>query len=119
MILLAHLVVFTFIAFISPQIFRGIKVRGVAAAAGVAIIFGFLNLLIGWALKTVLTLVSLPLTCLTFGAFQIVVVTVVNAILLKLVDVIIEPFEIKGWWPAFGMGLLFAVGGWLVHALST
>ncbi|MEE8523690.1 MAG: phage holin family protein, partial [Thermoanaerobaculia bacterium] len=87
MILLAKLIVFTFIAFISPQIFRGIKVRGVGAAVTVAVVFGILNVLIGWLLKLVIGLLSFPLTVLTLGLFLLLIPTLVNAILLKITDV--------------------------------
>ena len=39
---------------------------------------------------------------------------IVNAILLKITDVFLEPFELKGWLPAFGMGFLFGLGSLLV-----
>lgn len=119
MILLAKLIVFTLIALISPQIFRGIKVRGVGAAATVAIVFGILNVLIGWLLKLLIALVSLPLTVLTLGLFLLVIPTLVNAVLLKITGAILDSFEIKGWWPAFGMGFLFALGGWLLSRLTS
>jgi len=119
MILLAKFIVFTFIALISPQIFRGIKMRGVGAAAAVAIVFGILNVLIGWLLKLVISLVSLPLTILTLGLFLLLIPTLVNAILLKIADAILDSFDIKGWWPAFGMGFLFALGGWLIRQLTS
>ncbi len=117
MILLAQFIVITLIAFISPQVFPSVKVRGIGAAATVAIIFGILNLLIGWLLTAGISLVSLPLTCLTLGLFQLLVPAVVNAVLLKITDAVLDSFEIQGWLPAFGMGFLFALGGWLLARL--
>jgi putative membrane protein len=119
MTLLAKFIVFTFVAFISPQIFRGIKVRGLSAAAVVAIVFGILNLLIGWLLALLIGVLGFPLTVLTLGLFLLVIPTLVNAILLKITDVFLDSFEIRGWWPAFGMGFLFALGGWIVHQLTS
>jgi putative membrane protein len=119
MILLAKFIVFTFVAFLSPQIFRGIKVRGVGAAATVAIVFGLLNLLIGWLLALLIGLLGFPLTVLTLGLFLLVIPTLVNAILLKITDWILDSFDIQGWWPAFGMGFLFALGGWIVGRLTS
>ena len=111
--LLFTFLVFALIAFISPQLSPGIKVRGFGAAAAVALIFGVLNVLIGWLLSAILTFLSLPLIWLTLGLFKIVVTTVINAILLKMTDSVLEPFELKGWGPAFLMGFFFALGSLL------
>jgi len=116
--LVVSFVVYTVIAFLSPQILPGIKVKGIEAAALVALVFGVLNLLIGWILSGALSLLTLPLTCLTLGLFSLVIPTLVNAVLLKITDAFLEPFEIKGCWPALGMGLLFGLGSLLVRALS-
>ncbi len=109
--LLIKFIVFTLIALASPRIFPGIKVRGFGAAAAVALVFGLLNLLIGWLLTAILTFLSLPLIWITLGLFKIVVTTVINALLLKVTDAILEPFELDGWMPAVLMGFLFALGG--------
>lgn len=116
--LITSFVVYTLIALVSPQILPGVKVKGVETAALVAIVFGILNLLIGWILSGALSLLTLPLTCLTLGLFSLVIPTIVNAILLKITDSLLVSFEIKGWWPAFGMGLLFGLGSLLVRVLT-
>ncbi|MEM7585947.1 MAG: phage holin family protein [Acidobacteriota bacterium] len=108
--LLIKFFVFTVIAAISPQVSPGIKVRGTGAAALVALVFGICNVLIGWLLTGILTFFSLPLIWLTLGLFKIVVTTIINAILLKITDAVLEPFELDGWGPAFVMGFLFALG---------
>ena len=83
-----------------------------------AVVFGLLNLLIGWLLGFVIGVVSLPLTCLTLGLFGFLVPVIVNAILLKLTDVLLAPFELKGWLPAFGMALLFGIGSVVIRWLE-
>lgn len=116
--LIVSFIVFTVIALVSPQILPGIKVKGLGTAALVALVFGVLNLVIGWLLGFVVGLVVLPFTCLTLGLFAFLIPMIVNAILLKITDVVLESFEIKGWGPALGMGLLFGLGSLLVRALS-
>ncbi len=116
--LLIKFVIFTAIAAISPQLIPGIKVKGLGAAALVALVFGILNLLFGWLLAIVVKVISLPLACLTFGIFWLLVPTLVNTILLKVTDAVLDPFELEGWWPALGMGLLFALGGLLARAVG-
>ena len=109
--LLVKFIVFTLIALISPHVFPGIKVKGFGAAAAVALVFGLLNLLIGWLLIAMLSFITLPLIWITLGLFKIVVTTVINALLLKMTDALLEPFELAGWVPALLMGFLFALGG--------
>jgi len=115
--MILELILYTAIAFVTPKLLRGVKVEGMGAALGVALVFGLLNLLIGWLLQIVLTLVSLPLACLTFGIFSLILPTLVNAALLRLTDVLLESFRLDGWLPAFGMGFLFALGGVLTQRL--
>ena len=111
MSILIYFVVFTLIAFISPQIIPGIKVKGLGAAAAIALVFGLLNLLIGWLLKFILNL-------LTLWLLEFIVPTVINTLLLRLTDAAIEPFRLDGWLPALGMGFLFALGGWLAGTIT-
>ncbi|MEM6797467.1 MAG: phage holin family protein, partial [Acidobacteriota bacterium] len=116
--MVAQFLVLTAVAFLAPQILPGVKVKGISAAALVALSFAVLNLLLGWILTTVLTLTSLPLLILTLGLFEVVITALVNGLLLKLADRFLDSFDLDGWLPAFGMGLLFALGGWLARALT-
>lgn len=109
--MLARIVIFTVIALLSPQLLPGVRVRGVGAAAAVALVFTVLNLVLGWLIGFLLALVTLPAILLTFGLFKLLLPTLVNALLLKLTDAVLEAFHLDGWWPALGMGLLFALGG--------
>jgi putative membrane protein len=106
------------IAAVAPQVFPGIKVRSVGAAALVAVVFAVFNFFLGWFLTFLVTLVSIPAIILTLGAFAIFIPTFVNAILLRLTDALLEDFELSGWIPALGMGFLFAVGGWFADKVT-
>ena len=116
--MIAEILVLTVVALVSPQVFPGVTVKNASTAALVALIFVLLNLAIGWFLHFVLGLVSLPLIVLTLGLFALVVIATVNALLLKLTDSVLDTFEIRGWWPAFGMGFLFALGSKLTDFLT-
>ena len=109
--------VFTAIAFVTPHIVPGVKVRGIGSAVLVALVFGVLNFLVGWILTFVITMLSLPLTCLSLGLFNLVIPTLVFAALLKVTDALLESFELKGWWPALAMGLLFSLGSFVAQKL--
>ncbi len=110
--LIQFLILFA-IAAIAPQIFPGIKIKSMGTAALIAVVFGVFNFLFGWFLTFLVGLVSLPLIIVSVGLFILLIPTLVNAILLKLTDALLEDFELSGWWPAIGMGLLFSLGGWL------
>lgn len=116
--MLAQLLVLTVVAFVAPQIVPGVKVKGIEAAALIALLFVVFNVLIGWILDGALTLVALPFVILTLGLFKLLITVVVNAILLRLTDSLMTGFDLDGWRPAFGMGLLFGLGGWLARWLT-
>ncbi|MEO1366027.1 MAG: phage holin family protein [Acidobacteriota bacterium] len=110
--------ILTAVAVFTPQVLRGIRVQGVGTALGVAAVFVVLNLLIGWLLKGFFTLLALPLVWITFGLMNTVITAGVNALMLKWAAGLIDSFEIDGWLPAFGMGLLFAFGAQLARLLT-
>lgn len=114
---IAKFIVFTLIAFVSPKIIRGVSVRGWGAAAAVAIVFGLINLLIGWLITLLITLLSIPLIIVTLGLFWLLIPTLINALLLRITDFLLDSFKLAGWLPALAMGFLFAVGGLAVQSL--
>ncbi len=116
--MLVHLVVFTVLALIAPQIFPNVKVRTGFAGLMVAVVFGFLNVFLGWAITAAVAVIPLPASVMTGGLSTILLSTLANGVLLKMTDGILKDFEIKGWLPAFGMGLLFAIGGVVVRVLT-
>ena len=109
--MLVKFIVLTLVALAAPLIVPGARVKGIESALGIAFVFGLLNFFIGGILHWFLVALSFPFVILTLGLFVFVVTVVVNAILLKITDAALESFELKGWMPAFGMGLLFAVAG--------
>ena len=111
--MLIKLLILFAVAALAPQILPGVKVKRLSTAALIAVVFAAFNFLFGWLLAVVVTLISLPAIIVTLGLFSLVIPTVINTILIKLTDLVLDGFEIKGWWPALGMGLLFGVGVWL------
>ncbi len=116
--MLIELLVLIAIAAFAPQVFPGIKVRSVGAAALIVVVFAAFNWLFGWLLTLIVTIVSIPAILLTLGLFVFVIPTIVNALLLKLTDALLEDFELAGWGPALGMGFLFALGGWAADKIT-
>lgn len=91
---------------IVSTVIPGIEVRGVLPALSAAFFLGLVNAI----LRPVIVLLTLPLTILTLGLF----IPVINAFLLKLVSLMIQGFEVHGFWSAvFGAILLSIVSGLL------
>ena len=91
---------------IVSTVIPGIEVRGVLPALAAAFFLGIVNAVV----RPVILLLTLPLTILTLGLF----IPLLNAALLKLVSLIIEGFEVHGFWSAvFGAILLSLTSGLL------
>lgn len=63
------------------------------------------------AVKPVLTILTLPLTILTFGLFSFVL----NAFLFWLVSVIVPGFAVAGFWSALLGALVLSLLSWLIN----
>jgi putative membrane protein len=91
---------------IVSTVIPGIEVRGVLPALSAAFFLGVINAVV----RPVLLILTLPLTIMTLGLF----IPLLNAALLKLVSLIIQGFEVHGFWSAvFGAILLSLISGLL------
>jgi len=79
----------------------GIEVQGVLPALAAAFFLGLANAV----LRPVIVILTLPLIILTLGLF----IPVINAFLLKLVSMMIQGFEVHGFWSAVFGGLLLSL----------
>src|SRR5213593_2157788 len=88
------------------QLNIGVHVRDLTALAIATVVIGLLNAFV----KPLLVLLTLPLNCMTFGLFGFVL----NAILFKATDVLVDGFDVS-WWPGavFGPIIMGIVGGLL------
>jgi putative membrane protein len=80
----------------------------------VSLLFGIVNLFIG----TLLRIITLPLTLLTFGLFLIIV----NALLLQITDALSSHFTIdEFWWTAIWAAIILSLAtmllDWLVRSV--
>ena len=91
---------------IVSTVIPGIEVKGVLPALSAAFFLGLVNAVV----RPIILILTLPLTILTFGLF----IPLINAFLLKLVSLMIQGFEVHGFWSAvFGALLLSIVSGLL------
>ena len=86
---------------IVAQLFKGFHVKNFWTALLAALIIGVVNATIGF----VFTIITLPLTIVTFGLFLLVV----DALMLKLSSLFVPGFEIKGVWTIFFSAIVLAI----------
>ena len=103
---LVRLFLYALALLLVSTVIPGIEVRGVLSALSAAFFLGVVNAVV----RPVLVILTLPLTIMTLGLF----IPLLNAALLKLVSLMIQGFEVHGFWPAvFGAILLSLISGLL------
>lgn len=96
-----------FIAAIVP----GIEITGFLTALGAGLVLGLVNAVV----RPILILLTLPVTVVTLGLFLLVL----NGLCLWLTSLVVEGFEVHGFWPAvFGALLVSLVSGLLTAFVS-
>lgn len=87
--------------FIIGYILTGVKIESFFTALGVAILLGLVNTFV----KPILLFLTFPITLITFGLF----ILVINALMLMLVNALLEGLEIKNFGWAFLYSLLLSI----------
>jgi putative membrane protein len=95
---------------IVSRIVPGFHVEGLEPALIAALVIGLLNATLGFFLK----IVTFPLSILTLGIFLLVI----NALMIMLAAHIVKGFHVNGFFPAFWGGIVLALLGILVRALT-
>ena len=91
MYMLLHLAVLTLTVLALSRMFSGVRIKSVAAAVAVAIVFSVLNVFLGWLIRVALIVPAI----LTLGILFLFVPFIVNAVLLWLTDKLLGSFEIE------------------------
>jgi len=84
-----------------PYIIPDISISNFYYALIAAFVLGLVNVLV----KPLIKLITLPISIITLGLFNLVI----NAVLLWFVASFIQGFEIVGFWPAFWGALVISV----------
>ena len=99
---------------LAAKVVNGIEIEGLRSLLAVAVVFGVVNALI----KPVAHIVGLPLTCLTFGLFALVI----NAAMLVLAAGITGWFgldvSVEWFWPALWGALIVSVVSAVLNAVA-
>ena len=91
LMIIVHLAVLTGVVLVLERLLPSVKVKNVASAIVVAIVFSVLNFFLGWLIKAVLFVPAI----LTLGLLFLVMPFIVNTVMLWLTDKLIRSFEIR------------------------
>ena len=94
---------------VSGQAGGGLSLTSWEVVFLVAIVWSVMTIVI----RPVLSLLTLPITILTFGLFSFVL----NAALFALTALIVPGFSIAGFWSAFLGALVLSILTWLIHKI--
>jgi len=109
--LLISIVLNALAVMLSAYIIPGARVDSFLTAVLVTIVMGFMNVIV----KPILTLLTLPLTIVTFGLFLFVI----NLVVLFLVDSLIDGFQLDGILPAILFAITLSIIGSLTNPIAT
>jgi putative membrane protein len=87
----------------------GLRFDNATYLLGAALLLGIVNAIV----RPIAVVLTLPLTLLTLGLFLLVV----NAAMLGLVALLLDGFQISGFWTALGGSLIVSITGWLAAGL--
>jgi putative membrane protein len=91
------------LAWLAPQvgILPGFRIAGLGPALVAVLILGLLNI----TLRPILKLLSMPITCLTFGLFSLVI----NGVVFSVAANLVKGFTVGGFWNAFILAVLYSL----------
>lgn len=107
--ILAHIFVIAAALLVMDRVVPGIAVSDFYVALLVACIWGLVTLTV----RPVLSILTLPITLITFGLFSFVL----NALLFWLVSSIVAGFVVAGFVPALIGSTILAVVSWMLDRI--
>lgn len=93
--LLLHFVVLTGTVLLLAKLLPGVRINSTRGAATVAVVFGVLNLVVGWLVKMALSALLFIPAILTLGLAWLFVPFLANCLLLWVTDKLLEAFELR------------------------
>lgn len=86
---------------LTAYLLPGVDVQDYWYALLVALVLSIANVLV----KPLLVILTIPITFVTFGLFLLVI----NAVIILLVDYLIDGFEVRGFWWALAFSLILSL----------
>jgi putative membrane protein len=111
MYILLHLAALTVTVLALSRIFSSVKIKSVASAVVVAIVFSVLNVFLGWLIRVALFVPAI----LTLGVLFLFVPFIVNTVLLWLTDKLLGSFEIETTGALLGSAAIITLVNGIFH----
>ena len=108
--LIARLIIVAFSFIVASRIVPGIHVSSFYTALVLAVVWGVLSLIV----RPVLTILTLPITLITFGLFSVVI----NAGLFWFMATFVKGFFVESFIAAVLGTFIVSLGGCVAHRLS-
>jgi putative membrane protein len=96
-------------AYIAARLLPGVTIADVKTTLIVALVLALLNAI----LRPVLVALTIPITVLTLGLFLLII----NAIIVKLADWLIDGFTVNGWITAIIFSLVVTIVSFVLNLL--
>ena len=87
----------------------GVSVSSAWSLIGFALVLGVIN----WAVKPIITLLTLPITIVTLGLFYLVL----NGLFVWLASAFVTGFAISGLWTAIWFAIVLSAINWLLSVI--
>lgn len=94
---------------LAAQLFSGLSFASPGVLIAAALLLGLVNAII----RPIAVILTLPLTLVTLGLFLLVI----NAGMLGLVALLLDGFQISGFWTAVGAALVVSLTSWAASGL--
>jgi len=93
--LLLHFAVLTGTVLLLAKLLPGVRINNTRGAAMVALVFGVLNLLVGWLVKMALAALLFLPAVITLGLAWALIPFLANMVLLWITDKLLDAFELR------------------------
>ena len=91
-------------AYFAANALSGVTVKNFSSAIVLAIVLALLNATVGW----LLSVFAVPIDFLTFSLFSGLIALIINALVIRIADNILDGFQVKSFWWAMGFALILS-----------
>ncbi len=98
---ITNIIVTSLAVLIVSHLLPGVKVDSFTTSLLVALVLAFMNAIV----KPVLTILTIPITLLSFGIFLIVI----NGLIIILTDKLVDGFEVRSFWWALLFSFILSI----------
>ena len=102
---IAQFLVTALALWLASEVVDGVEVLSTGSLLAAALLLGLANAVV----RPILTIVTFPLTVITFGLFLLVV----NAATIGLVATLLDGFVVDGLWAGIGAAIVTGVVSWI------